>query len=178
MSKRICSLFLVGLLFVAGCSVLDNRVEPTIQARVEQTVTVFTEVPSATPYPTYTSYPSLTPDPTYTPLIVIVTTTATKTPRFTSTTTGTPTETMMPTATLDHTKEDKPPGFYLVGSEISPGIWRSLGSSDSCYWSITTKTGSIIKNHFGMSGGTMYITESAFQVQLDEDCGNWTYLGE
>ena len=178
MSKWLLALLALVLLLSAGCSMIDERLEPTVQSRIDQTIVSFTQVPTHTPYATHTAYPSLTPNPTYTPVIIVVTATATNTPRFTPTITLTPTETLTPTATPDFTQMDKSPGFYLVGSEISPGIWRSLGSSDSCYWSITTKTGSIIKNHFGMSGGTMYITESAYQVQLGEDCGNWTYLGD
>jgi hypothetical protein len=67
-------------------------------------------------------------------------------------------------------------GFYLVNLEIAPGLWRSQGTQDDCYWEIDTRTGDIINNHFGMAGGTMYIPESAFQVRL-EDCGTWVYLG-
>jgi hypothetical protein len=157
---------------------IDDRIEPTIQSRVEQTIAFFTKVPTNTAYPTHTDLPTLTPLPTYTPKIVIVTPTATITPKLTSTITNTPTETLPPSPTSDLTKTDKHPGFYLVGEEIAPGVWRSLGSSNSCYWAITSKTGSILNNHFGMAGGTMYIPQSGFQVELDRDCGNWTYLGE
>ena len=72
---------------------------------------------------------------------------------------------------------DKYDGFYLVNVDIAPGIWQSLGTQDDCYWEISTKTGDIIDNHFGMAGGTMYIAASAYQVMM-EDCGTWTYLGQ
>lgn len=45
-------------------------------------------------------------------------------------------------------------------------------------WAITTKTDDIINNHYGMAGGTMYIPSSGYQVELDQDCGRWTYLGD
>lgn len=69
-------------------------------------------------------------------------------------------------------------GFYLVGSEIQPGIWRNTGESDNCYWEITDSKGEIIDNYIGMTGGTMYIPSNAFQVQLEKECGDWEYLGE
>lgn len=69
-------------------------------------------------------------------------------------------------------------GFYLVGSEIQPGIWRNTGESDNCFWEITDSKGEIIDNYLGMTGGTMYIPSTAFQVQLEKECGDWEYLGE
>lgn len=177
MLKKLLLIQVLFLIVLSGCSFIDKKIEPTIQSRVEQTISAFTKVPSNTPYNTQTAYPTLTPNPTYTPKIVIVTATLTNTPLYTSTITETPTNTATLTRTPDPTKTDKHPGFYLVGEEIAPGVWRSLGTSDSCYWSITTQTGSIINNHFGMAGGTMYVPTSGFQVELDADCGTWTYLG-
>jgi hypothetical protein len=178
MLKKSRLILLLSIIFFSGCSFIDKRVEPTIQSRIEQTIAMFTQVPSNTPYATQTAYPTLTLLPTYTPRIIIVTPTATATPKYTSTITETPTNTATVTKTPDPTKMDKNPGFYLVGNEIAPGVWRSLGDSDSCYWEITTQTGNILSNHFGMAGGTMYIPTSAFQVMLDPDCGKWTYLGD
>lgn len=86
-----------------------------------------------------------------------------------------PTPTAPPTATEDPTRRSRSDGFYLVGSEISPGLWRSTGTGDSCYWETTTKTGDINNNHFGMAGGTMYIRPADFEVRL-EDCGTWVFL--
>jgi len=144
---------------------------------IETIVAGFTAVPSQTPLPTYTLYPTQTPNPTYTPEYIIVTATNTSTPEYTATITLTPTETATPTNTPDVTKMDKTDGFYLVGSEIAPGIWRSNGTQDDCYWEISTATGDIISNHFGMAGGTMFVPSSGFQVML-EDCGTWTFIGE
>ncbi len=86
-----------------------------------------------------------------------------------------PTPTLPPTATQDPARRSRSDGFYLVGSEISPGLWRSQGIGDSCYWEITSKTGDIANNHYGMAGGTMYIRPTDFQVRL-EDCGTWVFI--
>jgi len=80
------------------------------------------------------------------------------------------------TPTPNPLSSDKSDGFFLVGVEIAPGVWRSQGNADNCYWSITTRTDNIINNYFGMAGGTMYIPATAFQVRL-QDCGRWVYLG-
>jgi hypothetical protein len=80
--------------------------------------------------------------------------------------------------TIDYLTTIKPYGFYLVGSEIASGNWRNNGNSDSCYWEITDSKGEIIDNFIGMTGGTMYIPPTAFQVQLEKECGDWEYLGE
>lgn len=77
----------------------------------------------------------------------------------------------------DVTKTGKSYGFYLVGSEIAPGNWRNSGNSDGCYWAITDSKGEIIENFIGMTGGTMYVPTSAYQVQLEKECGMWEYLG-
>ena len=73
--------------------------------------------------------------------------------------------------------EPKGDGFYLINIDIAPGIWRSTGTGDSCYWAVTDRTGDIIDNHFGMAGGTAYIPATGFQVEFD-DCGIWEYLGQ
>ena len=177
-------LFVSSIFLLSSCSNIEERIQPTIEARVEiginqgieRLVAEFTEVPTNTPYPTYTTYPTLTPNPTYTPEFVIVTATFTSTPKYTPTITLTPTNTATPTNTQDPTKMDKKDGFYLVDSEIAPGVWRSNGTQNNCYWEVSTPTGDIISNHFGMAGGTMYVPSSGFQVML-ENCGTWTYIG-
>jgi hypothetical protein len=112
----------------------------------KETVEVFLEA-TFTPVPTYTPLPTLEP--------VFVTATFTPVPDL---------------------QTEKTAGFYLVNIDIAPGIWRNNGVSGGCYWSVTTRTGDIIDNHFGMGGGTMYIPPNAFQVQLDAKCGTWTWL--
>lgn len=176
--------FIILAIFLSACTSIE-KFEPTIIAQVESgivkgvqaTIQKFTEVPTNTPYATYTAYPTLTPLPTYTPEIIIVTATFTATPLYTPTETLTPTETSTPTTTPDPRTKDKGDGFYLVNIDIAPGIWRSEGTQDDCYWEISDKYGNIINNHFGMAGGTMYISATAYQVMM-EDCGRWTYLGE
>ena len=159
------------------------EVESGVAVGVQATIENFTKVPTNTPfttntpYATYTAYPTQTALPTYTPVIVVVTATYTATPLYTPTETLTPTNTATLTPTSDPRTEDKGNGFYLVNVDIAPGVWRSAGTQDDCYWEITDKYGDIINNHFGMAGGTMYIPASAYQVML-EDCGRWTYLRE
>ena len=170
-------LMMVVILLVSGCS--PNQVE--IASIVEQTVAA---IPTKTPYPThtpqntYTPYPTLTPINTTTPIIKVVTATHTATPLFTATNTGTPTATLPPTETPDLLKRSRGPGFYLIGVEVAPGVWRNNGNSDSCYWSVTTSTGAIINNHFGMAGGTAYLPARGFQVEFGEDCGTWEWLSK
>jgi len=125
----------------------------------------------------------------YTPVIVIVTPTSTSTPLYTPTITLTPTITPLPTktpiptntprpsATPDPLKFPKGDGNYLVGVDIAPGVWCSTGTEDDCYWTINTMTGNIIDNYFGMSGGTAYISPTAFSVMF-EGCGIWEFYAE
>jgi hypothetical protein len=175
-------------LVFSGCV---STPEPSvIQAIVVQTQAA---LPTATSYPTYTPlpplstltplstftpYPTFTLPPTQTPLVVIVTTTSSPTPLFTPTITQTPTKTPIPSPTRNPLQMDKRGGFYLVNVDIAPGIWRNNGTSDDCYWAVTTSTGKIISNHFGMGGGTMYIPATGYQVELKSSCGTWIYLGQ
>lgn len=190
MRKTSVLLILILGLALSACTSIE-KFEPTIIAEVESgiaagvqgTIESFTQVPThtafptQTPYATYTAYPTLTSLPTYTPEIIIVTATFTATPLYTPTASLVPTSTATQTATLDPRTEDKGDGFYLVDTDIAPGVWRSDGTQDDCYWEITDKYGGIMTNHFGMAGGTMYVPVSAYQVMM-EDCGMWTYLGE
>lgn len=105
-----------------------------------------TSIPTRTALPTYTQGPTLTPAPTNTPA-----------------------------PTIDTTKANKGNGFYLVNVDIAPGVWRSTGSSDGCYWAVTSSTNDILNNHFGMSGGTAYIDPAGFQVEFN-GCGTWEFL--
>jgi hypothetical protein len=117
---------------------------------------------------------SATPKSTSTPIIP-PTATKTQTPAFTPTITMTPTITPTVTPTLDPLKKAKGSGMYLVNVDIAPGVWRSDGKNDNCYWKVSSATGGIIRNYYGMAGGTIYIPESGFQVELN-DCGTWTFL--
>lgn len=154
-----------------------------IQEAIKKTQAVWTPVPSQTAIPTYTPPPTIAIEVTR---IVLVTLTNTPTPLFTPTITPTPTNTGTPTLTPNATQTvqarmkaqqvaDKGDGFYLVGVDIAPGIWRSTGKGDNCYWATTTKTGDIVTNHFGMSGGTAFIPATAFQVEFSR-CGTWVFV--
>jgi hypothetical protein len=67
-------------------------------------------------------------------------------------------------------------GIYLVGKDIEPGLYRNLGDSSSCYWKKTDSSGGTIDNFFGMTGGTISISQRDFQIELDSDCGKWIKL--
>lgn len=154
--------------FISSCAPSTEKV----QLALEKTLTA---LPTLTPLATYTPFPTNTPYPTYTPEpthLIIVTPTDTATPMYTAT------ATQPPTPTPDPLFVNKDPGIYLVGKDIGAGIWRNNGTSDDCYWSITAKTGDILNNFFGQGGGTIYIPASAFQVELQSECGIWTYLGQ
>jgi hypothetical protein len=173
MNKRINHLYiiLILVLLLTACAPSPQA----IQTAIAQTQVVWTPVPTQTAYSTNTLQPTYTLQPTIV-ITKIVTITFTPTLEFTPTRTSTPTFTRTTTPTINPLTLMRNDGFYLVGTDIAPGLWRSQGSSNDCYWEIDTRTGDIISNHFGMAGGTMYIPASAFEVRL-EDCGNWVYLG-
>jgi len=136
------------------CSVLISACAPSaeeIQTAIQKTQSAWTQIPTHTAYPTYTPYPTFTPIPV----------------------TNTPANTATPT--VPPLFSDKGNGFYLVNVDIAPGVWRSNGTSDGCYWSVTSATGDIIENHFGQSGGTAFISPDAFQVEFN-DCGTWSFV--
>lgn len=170
--------------------------EKSIQTAIAQTPSA-TSYPTATPYSTYTPFPTLTPYSTHTPyptytlvppqqvtVFVIVTATQSPTPLHTSTITlvpsptPIPSRTPIPSPTLSPLQNPKAPGIYLVNVDIAPGIWRNNGTSDKCYWKRADKTGKTLGNHFGQSGGTIYIAPTDFSVTLEAECGTWTYLGQ
>jgi hypothetical protein len=130
------ALFLFVFVLLSGCAPSPEQ----IATPLVQTLTAW---PSNTPYPTYTKFPTLTPNPTYTlpptqtPKIVIVTATYTATPLYTPTITNTPLPTRTPVPTIDPLKKNKSAGIYLVNVDIAPGVWRSNGTQDNCYWKIT-----------------------------------------
>lgn len=67
-------------------------------------------------------------------------------------------------------------GFFTVGVEIGPGLWRSTGTGDGCYWARLNSNQGILDNHFGNAGGTVRIRSTDFEVEFD-DCGTWEYVG-
>ncbi len=74
-------------------------------------------------------------------------------------------------------KSDKPDGFYLVGTEIEPGVWKTEDGKSKCYWKITDIKGNIISNYLGAGGGTIFIDENAYQIETI-NCGTIIYLGD
>lgn len=180
--KRIMAVILFVILLVACSPSPEQIAGPMFATMTAYPSATFyptlTSYPTFTPYPTLTSYPTqtpystYTPPPTQTPQIIVVTATSSPTP------VASPTITSTPTATPDPLEADKEAGFYLVGTEIAPGVWRSNGAGDNCYWAVTTKTGDIIDNHFGKAGGTMYVPPNGFQVELKDNCGTWSYMGQ
>ena len=186
---RLIVLVIAALLAVssaAGCT----PAAPLMSTAVAGTLTAQPILPTETDLPTQTAYPTFTLPPSQTPLVIVVTATLTPTPRYTPTITPTatitptvtitttPTDTMTPTVTISPLVTTKSPGFYLVGLEIAPGVWRSNGSGDGCYWAITNRTGDILTNFYGMAGGTLYVPSDGFQVELQRGCGDWEYLGQ
>lgn len=169
--NKLIPFFLIALM-LAACAPSAEA----IQTAIAETQAVWTEVPSQTSYPTYTNQPKVV-------ITKLVTLTFTSTPEFTftpSTTpsiTPTPTKTNTKTPTLNPLKAMKGNGFYLVGVDIAPGVWRSEPGISGCYWSLTTRTGDIIDNHFGDSGGTAYISPYVYQVEFN-DCGWWTFISD
>lgn len=120
----------------------------------------FTPAPFATATQTFTPAPTHTPDLTKTADAEILATNAALT------------ETAVADAALTASRGS---GFYLVGVDIAPGIWRSTAGLDSCYWARYDKNQNILGNDFGQSGGAVTIRATDFQVEFD-DCGTWGYI--
>ncbi len=173
-------LFFLAIIFSA-CAPSPQVIQQALLS-TQAALPTTTAYPTYTPNPTYTPYPTLTaqatntPAPTYTPIIILVTPISSPTPLYTSTITPTPTKTPIPTNTPDPLKADKGAGNYLVNVDIAPGVWRNDSTSSECYWKRSTKTGDIIDNYYGMGSGTIYISPTDFSVELQAECGTWTYL--
>jgi hypothetical protein len=141
-------------------------------------VTRLVEIPvtvTATATPVNSPTPSATPTETATPTI---TPTATATTPPTATPLPTATPNLSATATVTAFGALAAPrgnGIYTVGSEIIPGKWRSAGSGDGCYWARLDSGQNIIDNHFGLSGGTVTVRPTDYEVEL-LDCGTWEYV--
>ena len=187
--KPIYILVLIALLLLSCSSAPSGNSIQTAIAQTQAAQATSTWIPTNTPYSTYTPFPTYTQLPTIAievTRIVMVTLTSTQTPLYTPTITNTPTNTFTPTMTPNKTqtaealliaklRENKGNGFYLVNVDIAPGVWRSTGTNDDCYWALTAANGDIIDNHFGMAGGTAYIPTTGYQVEFN-DCGTWEYL--
>ncbi len=71
-------------------------------------------------------------------------------------------------------------GSWLVGTEVSPGLWRNNDSSGGCYWErlrgFSWQLKDTIANDFTYSISTVQIGAGDVGFHAD-DCGTWTYLG-
>lgn len=61
-------------------------------------------------------------------------------------------------------------GFYSVGTEIATGKWTTEDGYADCYWALLDDKQNTIKNHFGVSGGTITITDVAYELEI-RGCG-------
>ena len=71
-------------------------------------------------------------------------------------------------------------GYWLVGSEVAPGLWRNSDSSDTCYWArlsgFSWQFKDLIAN--GISDSTQTVRINAGDAGFNSSrCGSWTYLG-
>jgi hypothetical protein len=71
-------------------------------------------------------------------------------------------------------------GTYRIGADIAPGTYRSVATSDSCYWERLSGFGGtlneIIANYFGIGPTIVAIapTDAGFR---SAGCGGWTKIG-
>lgn len=156
MKKLLLTLF--SICFLVGCGKTPTPIVVTSQVTqlVTQLVTVEVTreiiVTSTYSGPTSTFTPTLTPAPSATP-----------------------------EPTLDQTKADKKDGSYMVGTEISDGIWRSSGGSpdDECWLKIETFSGKTEDITGELPGGTIRIPSGEYIVYIGGGSGNkciWTFL--
>ncbi len=183
--QRVILLFVAcSALILAGCTG-PEAVTVTVEVPVKQTVVVtqisevtrevevvVTEIVEVTQLVPVTITPSPTPPgPTSTPT---TTPTPTSTPDLTQTQVS-----LDATATLEALGPliaPKGDGFYLIGVDIAPGLWRSTGSGDQCYWARRNDSQRTLDNHYGLAGGTIRIQPSDFEVEFS-GCGMFEYMG-
>ncbi|MEA2024770.1 MAG: S-layer homology domain-containing protein [Actinomycetota bacterium] len=71
-------------------------------------------------------------------------------------------------------------GYWLVGDEVAPGLWRNSGSADTCYWErlsgFSWEFEDLITNGLSTSVQTVRIRASDVGFHATR-CGSWTYLG-
>lgn len=200
------AVFSLLALMLIGCNAgpTADQIDATVRARLTEIAPAPVTI---IPLPTRVPPPTATPEIRIVQVEVtrvvtkIVTQTPTPTPLFTSTPTPEPAQAtataraMSAAATSTSKAEsaattatavaalnaalysDKEDGFYLVNVDIGPGLWRSLGSGDRCYWERLNSNNDILDNHFGLAGGTVRIFASDFQFHT-EDCGTWQSIGK
>lgn len=65
-------------------------------------------------------------------------------------------------------------GTWTVGEDFPAGTYKTVGASETCYWSITksgTNGEDIINNHLG--GGNLRVTLKSGQDFETKRCGTW-----
>jgi len=147
-------LLVVGILNAVGKSG-EIAATPSLGASPSPTAQP-TPHPSPTPIPTPTPLPTPTPIPTSTPV---------------------PTPPPTPTPVLAPAPVTFSDGTYVVGSELSPGTYRTLGGFGTCYWERLSgfggTFGEIIANR--LADGPLIVTISPTDAGLSTtDCGEWT----
>jgi hypothetical protein len=195
MSK--CQLILIVVLLITACTPSDSHIQTAIaqtQVVLTQTQLVIAQTqtfesvrinpntltPSMTATRTFTRTPSLTPTrsltlaPSLTDTLNAKTPSLRASPTFTMTRTYTPTFTLTPTTTNNPLTLPHEDGYYLVGIEISAGIWRNNSTDLHCNWQTTSRNGTIIYEYFGAGGGTADISPTSFAFQ-SKRCGTWTF---
>lgn len=145
-------------LFLVGCIATPTPVTVTNVITKEVTQLVTVEVTKLVIVTATYAGPTLTP-------------TITPTPK--------PTATLVPT--VDQSKTDKMDGSYMVGTEITAGIWRSKGgSADSeCWLTIKTLSGDLVDITGELPGATIRIPAGQYIVYIGGGSGNrctWSLL--
>lgn len=102
-------------------------------------------------------------------------------PSATPTQTVTPAPSLTPSPTVDTTKADKRDGSYLVGTEISPGIWRSSGGvpDEACWLEINSFSGDLVDITGELPGSIISIPSGEYIVYIGGGSGNkcvWTFF--
>ncbi len=69
-------------------------------------------------------------------------------------------------------------GIFIVGGEISPGLWRSTSADQRfCYWARRKYDGILLGSYYGLPGIEMRIFASDYEVEFD-GCGTWIFMGD
>lgn len=80
-----------------------------------------------------------------------------------------------PALPIEKQAAPKKDGFYVIGWDIAPGLWRSTGTGANCYWERQNVTQDIIDNDIGFAGGAAMIQPTDF-VFYTKGCGDWVML--
>lgn len=75
---------------------------------------------------------------------------------------------IQPVVTSRAASDPAGPGTYLVGADLTPGVWKSPGpnSSGSCYWERADSNGTILANSLGEGPSVVVVRATDFQVRI------------